>query len=214
MSEAKLAVDVGVYVRPADSTDDPDHTHKFEGHVWAMERLADPKTGEFVEWAHVARVWHGDLRFEMVSVDRIGETSPSQPAAIDGLIKMAAKKLLKDGQRGDKRLFALVHACEHMLAAPCDVDVQSVFDELPEPEQLPSATVDEIAADVPTQVARLVERLDRLDNTAVNEIRRLGRLRKLPYLELAADMTLGDLVAYDALLARWERHAAQQRAAS
>jgi hypothetical protein len=211
------AIGVGVYVKPIDATDDPDHVHKYEGDVWAVEKLADPKTGEIVDWAHVVRVWHGELVFHMLPFERIGAVHPTHPSNIDSLIKLAAKTMQKQGRRTDRRLFALVHACEHMLAMPQMVeDVPSIFGDRPEP------TVEEvvkpgITVDTEEQVSRLLARLENLDlvdRTAVNEIRRDARHRQLGYLEAGAQLTLGDLVAYDALLARWERHAARTKAAS
>lgn len=201
------AVGVGVYVRPADATDDPDHTHKLEGDVWAVERLPDPKTGELVDWAHVVRVWQGALVFHMLPFDRIGSAHPTHPSNIDSLIKLAAKEMLKKGRRTEPRFFALVHACEHMLALPQVVtDVPSIFDD-PEPT-VSDVTRPGVTVDHDTQVLKLVDRLAKLDHTVGNEVRRSAITLKLPALQPGAELTLSDLVAYDALLARWERLAA------
>jgi hypothetical protein len=205
---------VGLYVRPVDATDDPDHTHKLEGTVWAVERLPEETTGELVDWAHVVRVWHGDLAFNMLPASRVGSVSPTHPSTVDGLIKIAARALQKQGRRSDRRLFALVHACGFMVGLPQFVDdIPSIFGDVPEPTV---ADVVKPAASVDTdeQVARLIARLEQLDNTAVNEIRRDARSRQLGYLEPGASLPLGDLVSYDALLARWERQAARQQAAA
>lgn len=214
MHAGERAIGVGIYVRPDDSTEDPGHIHKHEGMVWATEDLPEPTTGEKVAWAHVAKNLHGRLDFQMVRFDRVGAAYPAGPGDVDSLLRIAGKVLAKEGRKVDRRVIALVHACGFVLGLPQIVrDVPSVFGDEPE-ITAEDVTSPGIVVDHDTQVARLLDRLGRLDTTAVNEIRRDARHRQLAYLETGSPMTLGDLVAYDALLARWERAAARQTQAA
>jgi hypothetical protein len=222
-------VEVGCYIRPVDVADDPDAIHSHEGTCWAIEQLPDPASGELVDHLHVVHVNNGALMFSMLPIDRVGSVSPPNTATIDGLVRLAGKQFVKTGRRTERRVFALVHSAAAVLAQPqMQPEMPSVFGDddatAARGRQVCGSCgrtlnegvckvhgVDQQAA-APNPVLVLVARFEHLGGTEQNEIRRAARLDKLPYLEIGAELELQHQVAYDVLIARWERHLA--RAAS
>lgn len=223
--------DLGWYVKPAGRAaeeGDLSNIDAREGTVYAAGEVTVHDTGERFTLLSVVHVHHGALRFGALPADEVGSAEPPAPATLDSLIKMCGRQLLKSGRHSDVRYFTVVHVAAAALAQPRTLpDMPSVFgdDEVTSPRPVceqcgrpllegrcPKHDVQPhqagITADVDVQVAMLLARLDALGHTEHNELRRDARQRGLTYLEAGAQLSLGDLAAYGALLARWERQAA------
>lgn len=215
---------IGCYVLPADASDEPDNVHALEGTVWAIERRLDEETGELVDHLHVVRVWPDSdggvgLKFTMLQAGRVGTISPATGPTLDGLIKIAGKKLTKHGRKTELRVFGMVHALAGAAQTIPAADVPSIFDhgiDLPDGEEAGW----ELRPKQPHQpgqlgasmVGKLAARFEALGRTEQNEIRRDARTKGLVHLEADAELTLADVASYDVLLTRWERHNERSKA--